>query len=269
MSTRHASTPCSSTAQLSETSPTNNIGQAYAEQELDDASVAAEAAVVAARLEQVEATWREAKTRTDRYLTADGASFVSDDAAAAIDTTGNTYIGAKQDIYQQAAERSNEINAARARIAKQAYYRELVRERSFGGGDFTPSNTAKMTKADRAMFGATAALTPTKWSNTQPLSALCFAKRSKARAHYNAGARQRTCRTRSEVFSTTPWNTGDFASPTTLTLHRTRRVGKDQSVTATAPPRRSWRAPRTTSAGCGIWWPSTTKAGANTPRSNT
>lgn len=176
------------------------IDAAYAEQGFDEASVNAEAAAVAARLQQVEADWHAAKTRTDSYVSADGSSFISEQAAAAIDTAHNSYIAAKQDIYKRAVQRSNEINAARVRIAKQAYYRELARERSFGGADFMPSNHAKMTKADRAMFDATTALYPDEMvEHTTSLGPL-LAKRSKARAHYNPAARQRTRRTRSEVF---------------------------------------------------------------------
>jgi hypothetical protein len=73
------------------------IERAYAERGLDDASVSAETAAVAEELEQVESEWREAKQRTYTYVTADGTSFVSDDAATAIDDTRNTYATAKQD----------------------------------------------------------------------------------------------------------------------------------------------------------------------------
>ena len=109
------------------------IERAYAEHRLDDASVSAETAAVAEELEQIESEWREAKKRTDNYFTADGTSFVSDDAAAAIDHARNTYATAKQDIYRRALARSKEINEQRAQLAKQVYYEELSRERSFGG----------------------------------------------------------------------------------------------------------------------------------------
>ena len=109
------------------------IERAYAEHRLDDASVSAETAAVAEELEQIESEWREAKKHTDNYLTADGASFVSDDNAAAIDHARNTYATAKQDIYRRALPRSKEINEQRAQLAKQVYYEELSRERSFGG----------------------------------------------------------------------------------------------------------------------------------------
>ena len=109
------------------------IERAYAEHRLDDASVSAETAAVAEELEQIESEWREAKKHTDNYLTADGTSFVSDDAAAAIDHARNTYATAKQDIYRRALARSKEINEQRAQLAKQVYYEELSRERSFGG----------------------------------------------------------------------------------------------------------------------------------------
>ena len=128
------------------------IDQAYAARGLDDASVSAEATAVAENLERIESDWRQAKKRTDNHLTADGTSFVSDDAAAAIDTAAKTYATAKQDIYRRAAERSKEINEQRAQIAKEVYYQELARQRSFGGDAtcaFIPSNTAKMTRADR------------------------------------------------------------------------------------------------------------------------
>ena len=51
------------------------IERAYGERGLDDASVSAETAAVAEELEQIETEWREAKKRTDTYLTADGTSF--------------------------------------------------------------------------------------------------------------------------------------------------------------------------------------------------
>jgi hypothetical protein len=46
-------------------------------------------------------------------------SFVSDDAAAAIDHARNTYATAKQDIHRRALARSKEINEQRAQLAKQ------------------------------------------------------------------------------------------------------------------------------------------------------
>ena len=179
------------------------IERAYAERRLDDASVSAETAAVAEELEQIESEWREAKKRSDAYLTADGTSFVSDDAAAAIDHARNTYAAAKQDIYRRALARSKEINEQRAQIAKQVYYDEVSRERSFGGAaarDFVPSNIAKMTRADRAMFTASAALYPDEMVEHANSLGDMLAKRSKARAHYSAGARQRSRRTRTEVF---------------------------------------------------------------------
>ena len=93
------------------------IERAYAEHRLDDASVRAETAAVAEELEQIESEWREAKKHTDTYLTADGTSFVSDDAAAAIDHARNTYATAKQDIYRRALARSKDINEQRAQLA--------------------------------------------------------------------------------------------------------------------------------------------------------
>ncbi|HEX9176403.1 MAG TPA: hypothetical protein VF874_10065 [Mycobacterium sp.] len=50
----------------------HKIDQAYAERGLNDASVNAEAAAIAPELERIESEWREAKTRTDDYLTAAG-----------------------------------------------------------------------------------------------------------------------------------------------------------------------------------------------------
>ena len=105
------------------------IERAYAERRLDDASVSAETAAVAEELEQIESEWREAKKRTDNYLTADGTSFTPE-GAAAIDHARNTYATAKQDIYRRALARSKEINEQRAQLAKQVYYEELSRERS-------------------------------------------------------------------------------------------------------------------------------------------
>lgn len=169
-----------------------NIDQAYADRGLDDAAVSAEAAAVAQRLDQVESEWCQAKTRADSYLTADGAAFVSDEGADAIDTARTIHIAAKQDIYRHAVERSNEINSLRAQIAKEAYYRELARERSFGGATFTPANTVKMTKADRAMFTSTAALFPDEMVEHADSLGSMLAKRSKARAHYTSAARQRS-----------------------------------------------------------------------------
>ena len=179
------------------------IERAYAEHRLDDASVRAETAAVAEELEQIESEWREAKKRTDTYLTADGTSFVSDDAAAAIDHARNTYATAKQDIYRRALARSKDINEQRAQLAKQVYYEELSRERSFGGPvvhDFVPCNIDKMTRADRAMFTASTALYPDEMVEHANSLGDMLAKRSKARAHYSAGARQRSRRTRTEVF---------------------------------------------------------------------
>ena len=178
----------------------HKIDQAYAERGLNDASVNAEAAAIAPELERIESEWREAKTRTDDYLTADGRSFVSDEAATAIDAARDTYIAAKQDIYRQATERSNEINKQRCAIARNVYYEELAKKRSFGTATFIPSNTAKMTKTDRAMFSATTALYPDEMVERANALGPMLAKRSKARAHYTAGARQRSRRTRTEVF---------------------------------------------------------------------
>ena len=178
----------------------HKINHAYTERGLDDASVNVEAAAVAQRLEQIESQWREAKRRTDNYLTADGTAFVSDAAADAIDTARNTYTAAKQDIDRQAAARSNEINTQRAAIARDVYYVELAQERGFGSAEFIPSNTAKMTKADRAMFSATTALYPDEMVQRANALGPMLAKRSKARAHYTSAARQRSRRTRTEVF---------------------------------------------------------------------
>src|SRR6185295_18615031 len=82
---------------------------------------------------------------------------------------------------------------------------ELSRERSFGGPPaaahhFVPFNSAKMTRADRAMFTASMALYPDEMVEHANSLDDMLAKRSKARAHYTAGARQRSRRTRSEVF---------------------------------------------------------------------
>jgi hypothetical protein len=178
----------------------HHIEQTYAERGLDDASVTAEAAVVVQRLEEVEADWREAKKRTDSYLTPDGKSFVSEEAAVAIDTARNDYAARKKAVYRDALERSTEINAERVRIAREEYYTALVNERNFGGAEFTPSNAAKMTKSDHAMFTTITALYPDEMVEHAASLGPMLAKRSKARAHYTSAAWQRTRRTQSEVF---------------------------------------------------------------------
>ena len=203
----------------------HKIERVYAERGIADASVSAETAAVAEELEQIESEWREVKKRTDNYLTADGTSFVSDDAAAAIDHARNTYATAKQDIYRRALARSNEIDEQRAQLAKQVYYEELSRERSFGGPppaaahDFVPFNSAKMTRADRAMFTASTALYPDEMVEHANSLGDMLAKRSKARAHYTAGARQRSRRTRSEVF-----DLNDAFSVRPVPVHLLRRL---------------------------------------------
>lgn len=178
------------------------IENAYAQRGLDDASVEAEAAAVAAELEQIEARWRETKGRSSAYLTADGASFTAE-GAAALDEARNAYSADKMAVYRRAGDRSKDINEQRAQIAREIYYDELSRERSFGGPAataFVPSNTAKMTRADRAMFSAITALYPDEMVEHANSLGDMLAKRSKARAHYTAGARQRSRRTRTEVF---------------------------------------------------------------------
>ena len=57
-----------------------------------------------------------------------------------------------------------------------------------------------MTRADRAMFTASTALYPDEMVEHANSLGDMLAKRSKARAHYSAGARQRSRRTRTEVF---------------------------------------------------------------------
>ncbi|ANE83440.1 hypothetical protein A7U43_28420 (plasmid) [Mycobacterium adipatum] len=178
------------------------IENTYAERGLDDASVGAEATAVAAELEQIEARWRETKSGSSAYLTADGTSFTAE-GATALDEARNAYAAAKMAVYRRAGDRSKEINEQRAQIAREIYYDELSRERSFGGPAaeaFVPSNTAKMTRADRAMFSATAALYPDDMVEHANNLGDMLAKRSKARAHYTAGARQLSRRTRTEVF---------------------------------------------------------------------
>ena len=178
------------------------IERAYAERGLDDASVNAETATVAAELDHIETQWRETKKRSDAHLTADGTSFTPE-GAAALDDARNAYAAAKQDCYRRATARSKTINEQRAQIAKDIYYEELSRERSFGGpaaAAFVPSNTAKMTRADRALFTASTSLYPDEMVEHANSLGGMLAKRSKARAHYTAGARQRSRRTRTEVF---------------------------------------------------------------------
>ena len=220
------------------------IERAYAEHRLDDASVSAETAAVAEELEQIESEWREAKKHTDTYLTADGTSFVSDDAAAAIDHARNTYATAKQDIYRRALARSKEINEQRAQLAKQVYYEELSRERSFGGQqvahDFVPCNIDKMTRADRAMFTASTALYPDEMVEHANSLGDMLAKRSKARAHYSAGAGNAAaapvpkCST-----STTPCSTAGSGSTTLSTHPRRWPAAAGRFAGATAPTTRS------------------------------
>ena len=178
------------------------IERTYAERGLDDASVAAETAAVAAELDHIETQWRATKKRSDAYLTADGTSFTPE-GAAALDDARNAYAAAKQDCYRRATARSKTINEQRAQIAKDIYYEELSRERSFGGpaaAAFVPTNTAKMTRADRALFTASTSLYPDEMVEHANSLGGMLAKRSKARAHYTAGARQRSRRTRTEVF---------------------------------------------------------------------
>lgn len=144
-----------------------------------------------------------------------GDPFVSDEAATAIDAARDTYIAAKQDIYRQATERSNEITKQRCAIARNVYYEELARERSFGTATFIPSNTAKMTKTDRAMFSATTALYPDEMVERANALGPMLARpgRTTPPAPDNAaGAPQPKCST-----STTPCSTAASGSPTTST----------------------------------------------------
>ncbi|GAT07716.1 hypothetical protein H7I77_09805 [Mycolicibacterium novocastrense] len=178
---------------------THKIEQAFIDHGVDDASVVAEAHDVAQRLASIDADYDQIRARTDRYLTADGKSFISDEAAAEIDATRNAYIAAKRDVLQQAAKRSAEINELRTTITKNAYYQELSQERSFGGAQFTPTNHSKMTKADREMCTTSTALYPDEMVERSAALGGMLAKRSKARAHYSAAKRQTTRRTRVEV----------------------------------------------------------------------
>ncbi len=63
-----------------------------------------------------------------------------------------------------------------------------------------PSNTKKMTRADRAMFTSCAALYPDEMVEHADGLGDMLAKRSKARAHYTSGAAQRSRRSHTEVF---------------------------------------------------------------------
>lgn len=176
------------------------IARLYVEHRLDDASVSAEAARFTQQLERIEAQWAEAKAETDRYLTTNGSTFLSDEAATAHDQALNSYIADKNDLYRQASQRSDEINERRAALAREVYLAELAGERNFGGVKFEPSNTAKMTKKDRGLFAASTAYYPDEMvAHAESLGPM-LAKRSKARAHYSAAAPQRARRTRAEVF---------------------------------------------------------------------
>ena len=57
---------------------------------------------------------------------------------------------------------------------------------------FVPSNHAKMTRKDRGLFSETVALYPDEMVQRADELGDMLAKRSKARAHYSAGARQRS-----------------------------------------------------------------------------
>ncbi|MDO2394800.1 hypothetical protein QRB38_13365 [Mycobacterium avium subsp. hominissuis] len=180
----------------------HKIEQAYAARGLDDAAVEAETAAVAEELKRLEDEWAETRKHSNDHLTADGASFTAD-GAAAIDAARNAYAARKQEIYRRAMNRSKEINEQRIEIAKQAYYDELSQERQFGGpaaAAFVPTNTNKMTRADRALFTSCVGLYPDEMVECAAGLGDMLAKRSKARAHYSAGAAQRSRRSHTEVF---------------------------------------------------------------------
>jgi hypothetical protein len=178
------------------------IERAYVDRGLDDAAVEAETTAVADELTRLEDEWAQTRKGCEAHLTADGTSFTPE-GAAAIDAARNAHAAKKQEIYRRAMTRSQEINEQRTQIAKQAYYDQLSRERRFGGpptAAFVPSNTTKMTRADRAMFSSCVAFYPDEMVEHADGLGDMLAKRSKARAHYTSAAAQRRRRSRTEVF---------------------------------------------------------------------
>lgn len=158
------------------------IDAAYLAHGIDDASCQAEAAAL------------------NREIDAAGAAFVSEQAALDHDLARNAYTDAVNDISTRLVDRSIAINAQRARIAKNIYYDELARERSFGTAEFQPTNHGKLSRPDRAMFTATTSLYPDEMIEHSAALGPMLAKRSKARAHYTARAVQKRRRSRAEIF---------------------------------------------------------------------
>lgn len=178
---------------------TTQIDAELHRQGLDDVAIAAEAAAFSQRFRQAEDTlYAEREEIARRFPTAPGEP-ASSDRLQAMDEARQRYRRTRAEIIAHAKERTAEINDRRTEIIRAGYYRELRHERRFGNAEFTPSNHAKMTKADRAMFAATTALYPDEMVTRSADLGGMLAKRSKARAHYNSAARQRTRRKQVEV----------------------------------------------------------------------
>lgn len=163
---------------------------------LDDAAIDAEELEFDKRLQRAEAIYRVrvdyAPTNPDGSIVEEYAENLNDYRKELEDTRAG--------IYREAQARTEEITRRRADVIRSVYYRELAEERTFGTAEFTPTNLAKMTKADRAMFTATTALYPDEMVEHSAGLGEMLAKRSKARAHYSSANIQKARRTRHEVF---------------------------------------------------------------------
>lgn len=166
---------------------------------LDDNAIAGEALDIQQQFQRVSDELTDARTAIVQAIRNGTMTDAESDAAA--DAAVANYALAHNRVVRDAEKRAEEIDQQRAAIAKAAYYETLAHERTFGSAEFTPTNTAKMTRADRAMFAATTALYPDEMVQHGAGLGDMLAKRSKARAHYTAGARQTTRRKLHEVLS--------------------------------------------------------------------
>ncbi|MGD9622255.1 MAG: hypothetical protein AB7G47_19700 [Mycolicibacterium sp.] len=166
---------------------------------LDDAAITAEAAAFSQRFRQAEDDLTAERAGIAQRFPRTPGEPANPDRDHALADARQRYFRARADIAAEAKKRTAEINDRRAEIMRTAYYRELSQERSFGNAEFTPSNHAKMTRSDRAMFATTTALYPDEMVTRSAALGDMLAKRSKARAHYNTAAAQRTRRQQVEV----------------------------------------------------------------------
>ncbi|OHU98199.1 hypothetical protein BKN37_21070 [Mycobacterium talmoniae] len=157
---------------------------------LDDTAAAARAAAIAQNIKRLDDEIAATRARAATGVTD------ADSAAATVDELART----KAQLVHDAFRESQQMNQQRAEIVRDAYYRVLADERSFGTAETIPINAAKMSRADRAMFTAAIASYPDEMVKHANELGDMLAKRSKAaRAHYNAAKPQKRRRTRTEV----------------------------------------------------------------------